>query len=377
MTAHAKLSASGSPRWLACPGSVAAEAALPPEKSGGIYAEEGTAAHALAEWCLSESRAPFGWEGRALPGSAVTVTREMCNAVQQYLDYCHTVPGRREIEQRVDFSEWVPDGFGTSDMISVADGVIHVVDLKYGKGVRVDAEGNSQMLLYALGAYNERSAICDIRKARMVIVQPRLDHISEAEINIAELLKWGEWASQRAEIALSDDAPRAPGEKPCQWCRAKAKCPALDKLTRDTLAADFEELTSPSTLSDARLREVLEAKKLITGWLDAVEAHIVARLESGQDFPGFKLVAGRSLRQWGDEATAEAELVKLLGDEAHTRKLISPAQAEKVLGKAKAKLIEPLTIKPEGKPTLASEDDKRPAVNLTKDDFECLQQPLV
>ncbi|HEY7803860.1 MAG TPA: DUF2800 domain-containing protein [Orrella sp.] len=371
MTAHAKLSASGSARWLNCAGSVAAEATIPSANKGGFYASEGSTAHELADICLTEGKSPFDFEGQTLPeNNAVTVDREMCNAVQDYMDYVATVPGVHEYEQRVDFSDWVPEGFGTSDVISVDGDTIYIVDLKYGKGVRVDAEDNTQMMLYALGAYSEQSLLHELKTVKMAIVQPRLDHISEATITVEALLKWAEWVAERAEEAISKDAERTPGEKQCQWCAAKATCPALDAYTRRIVSADFDDLSNPDTLPDDRVREVLDAKKLITGWLDAVEKHVVERLESGQDFPGYKLVAGRSLRQWEDEKTAETKLVELLDTDAYERKLLTPAKAEKVLGKKKAVEIADLIVKPEGKPTLAPESDKRPAVNVTANDFE-------
>lgn len=374
MTAHAKLSASGSARWLNCPGSVAAEEVC--RDAGSIYAQAGSAAHELADICLTHNHNPFTWEGKLLPdNNAVTVDREMCAAVQDYIDYVRTVPGVQEYEQRVDYSEWVPGGFGTSDVISVDGDTIYVVDLKYGQGVRVDAEQNTQLMLYALGAYSERSLLHDLKTAKMAIVQPRLDHISEWEINIPELLKWAAWVADRAEMALSDDAERVPGEKQCQWCKAKGTCAALEQYTLRVVGGDFDSLDNPDTLTDERIRAALEAKKLITGWLDAVEQHVVEQLESGKDFPGFKLVAGRSLRQWGDEGQAEQTLLELLGQDAFERKLLSPSKAEKALGKKKAADIAELIVKPEGKATLAPESDKRPAVNVQKSDFDALTDP--
>lgn len=373
MIAHAKLGASNSHRWLNCPGSVAAEANAAGRK-GGRFADEGSVAHELADLCLSGGLNPFDFEGRTLiENNAVSVDRDMCGHVQTYIDYVQAIPGVHEYERRVDYSDWVPDGFGTSDVIAVHGDTIHIVDLKYGKGVEVYAKDNSQMMLYALGAYSEYACIQEINTVRMSIVQPRRDHIDEWQITVPELLKWAAWVSEQAELALSDDAPRSPGEKQCQFCAVKATCPALEAFTRKIVGGDFDNLDDPDALPDERVSSALAAKKLILGWLDAVEQHVTERLESGKGFPGFKLVAGRSLRQWSDESKAEEVLSSLVGDDAFTRKLVSPAQAEKLLGKAKAADIADLIVKPEGRPTIAPESDKRPAINLTKDDFDCLQ----
>lgn len=375
MSAHARLGASNAHRWLACPGSVAAESSLPRGKSSS-FAEEGSAAHELAELCLVNGTSPYDYENTALPEhSAITVNREMCDAIQQYIDYVKALPGEQEYEQRVSYSDWVPGGFDVVDVISICakTKTIIVCDLKYGKGIRVDAEHNPQLMLYALGAYAENSLIHDLESVRMSVVQPRLDHISEWTISVDDLLKFGAWVSEQAELALSDDAPRAPGEKQCQWCAVKATCPALATYTRKIIGAEFDDLRDPSQIEQESLREALGAKKLIVAWLDAIETHVTDLLVSGQGFEGYKLVAGRSLRQWGDVETAETSLGELLGEQAYVKKLISPAQAEKLIAKSDKPALAELIVKPDGKPALAPESDKRPAINITIDDFNALQ----
>lgn len=362
MTAHAKLSASGAHRWMACPGSVAAEAGLPDGSS--VYAAEGTAAHSLAEDCIRNGKNPFDLVG---------VSVEMAEAVQQYLEYIQYLPGTVEVEQRVKFDRWVPNGFGTVDAVSVHDGVIHVVDLKYGKGVRVEAEGNRQLMLYALGAYDERCLLDDITEAVLVIVQPRLDHISEWRLPIADLLAFGEEAQAAAKRALSRDAERIPGESQCRFCKAKPTCPALLQLTHDVIAEDFDMLPDTQALDDHQLGQVLKHKAMILDWLTSVEDHVTEQLLTGKEVSGWKLVEGRSVRQWSCEQDAGAMLENLIGDKAWERKLLSPAKAEKAVGKAKAQLQD-LIIKPVGKPTLAPESDKRQAIQPTGGDFEDLTQ---
>lgn len=376
MTAHAKLSASGSHRWLACPGSVSAEDAIPSRPSS-LFAHEGTCAHELAELVLHNGGTAFDWVGRQLvENNEHTVEHDMAAYVQEYVDYVASLGGHQEYEQRVDFSDWVPGGFGTSDGIVTNGDTLYVVDLKYGKGVRVDADHNPQGMLYALGALSERDMLQDFERVVIVIHQPRLDHISEWETTPAQIYEWAEWVKERAALALSADAPRQPGEKQCRFCAAKATCPALFRHTQETLLADFDsldgELPSTDTLSDAQLRQVLDNKKLIASFLDAVEDHVNERLGRGDTFPGYKLVEGRSVRRWKDASEAEKALVDRLGDDAFERKLLTVAKAEKLIGKAKAKDLAPLIEKPEGAPTLAPESDKRKtlAPNCSADDFD-------
>lgn len=375
--AHAKLSASGAVRWLNCPGSVKAEEGF--KDKGSSFAQEGTAAHELSELALLHDREPLDWIGHPLvENSEWIVDEEMANYVQVYTDYCRAIAKDADetfVEQRVSYADWVPDGFGTNDFgaLDFTNKRIKIADLKYGKGVQVDAENNPQAMLYGLGTYAEFGWVTDFEWVDIAIVQPRLDHISEWSISVKELLKWAEWVSQRAEIALSDDAERVPGEKQCRFCKAKATCPALMKYTEDIIMAEFEDLDdlpSPDILSQKELRRVLEHKGLIEGWLSSVESVVRERLENGQDFPGFKIVEGRSLRRWGDEIEAETKLSDMLGEKLFTKKIISPAQAEKALKKNERKVLDDLVIKPKGKPTLVPDNDKRPPINLSSEDFD-------
>lgn len=375
MVAHAKLSASGSHRWINCPGSVFAESGN--SDSSSVHAQWGTAAHELGEILLTQGGNASDWIGKQLVESnETTVDQEMANCAQEYVNYVRQFDGELIVEQTFDFSDWVPGGFGTADTVIIQpDATLRVIDLKGGKGVRVDAEQNSQGMLYALGVYSELSMIHDIERAIITIVQPRLDHISEWEISVPNLLKWGAWVADRAELALSAESERNPGEKQCQFCKAKAKCPALKKYTERILLNDFDDIDDISTISelnDDQLRQALDAKKLIVGWLDAVASHVRERLENGEGFDGYKLVAGRSLRAWADTDLAEKALADLLGDDAFERKLVTPAKAEKALGKTKAKQISELIVKPEGKPVIAQSTDKRAAINIDKNDFEVL-----
>ena len=376
MTAHAKLSASGAHRWLACPGSVRAEDGLP--NSTSPYAQEGTAAHELGEIALVGGTNCDELIGTALPENPeYVVTQEMAEAVQMYVDVVRQLDGEQMYEERVDFSEWVPDGFGTSDAIILNDTKMSIVDLKYGKGHRVEAQDNPQAILYALGAYAQYKFLFDIETIEIVIVQPRLDHISTWELSIDDLLKRGEWISERAEMTEDPAAQRVPGEAQCMWCKAKATCGALQKFTHDVIATDFDhldKLSNPDTLTDEELRAALDAKKLVVSWLDAVETVVTQRLAAGEPFGGYKMVAGRSSRSWSDEVQAATVLESALGVKAWERKLTSPAKAEKLLGKSKLGLIESLISSKEGRPTLARESDPRPAVGATAIDFDVVHE---
>ena len=370
MVAHAALGASNAHRWLVCAGSVEAERDIPNTTSP--FAEEGTRAHDLGELALRTSDTALD----------AFEDQEMADFVRVYTDYVRQNARDAdllEIEQRVSYADWIEGGFGTADAVIIKDGVIHVCDLKYGMGVRVHADLNPQGMLYALGAYAENRFLgIEIHTAKISIVQPRLDHVSEWEISIEDLLRWAEWAKQRAEATQDPDAPRVAGEKQCRFCRAKASCKALQEVTEAAVMVEFDDLDNmpkANTLTDAQMRSALDAKPLIESWLSAIEKLAKGRLEDGEDFAGYKLVAGRSNRRWVADENTTKELVDLLGeDDAYTKKLVTPAQAEKLLGKKRASEITDFVVKSEGAPTLAPEADKRPAINISRSDFnDCTQ----
>ena len=373
--AHARLSPSGAHRWLRCAGSIQAEEKFrlefgEPETSP--HAAEGSAAHELAELALNNNCSTHEYLDQTLPeNDAYTATIEMCDYVQQYVDYVNSLMGEQSYEVLLDFRSWIPEGFGTSDAVVLKGDTLYVVDLKYGKGVQVYADNNEQAQLYALGALDYYSFAADrIKKVIITIVQPRLDHIDEWETTPEQLYKFGEWASSQAKLIDEESPERTPGDKQCKFCLAKAVCPELKKQTEKTLLSEFDELKTSDVLSDEELRTALENKKLIISWLDAVESHVTNLLLEGKTFEGYKLVEGRSTRQWSNETEAEKLLVETIKEKAFNKKLLSVSQAEKVLGKDKKDLIEDLIIKPAGKPTIVPETDKRESLGISVEDFD-------
>lgn len=368
--AHAKLSASGSSRWLNCPGSVKAEEGYKSESS--VFAEEGTLAHELADLCLQKKVDSDSFVGKEVTGKIID--SEMAKHVQEYLDYVRsyeTAKSELYTEKRVDFSNSVPDGFGTMDsaVIDYDSGICHIFDLKYGRGVEVSAVENTQAQLYAIGLYNELGFLGEIKSFCIHIVQPRIRNYSNWEISVEDLNKFSKHVSARAKIALGDNAPRIPGDKQCQWCKAKGNCNALAKFTEQVISAEFDNLDEVKieSMSDDRKRLILDNRSLIESFMKAVESEVFGRLSCGEKFEGYKIVEGRSVRKWGDNA--EEALVKELGDDAYEKKLIGITAAQKLIGKEG---VDELAYKPPGKLTLAAESDKRKAVNITatEDQFE-------
>jgi len=366
MTAHAKLSASGAHRWMNCPASISMEEGVPDR--GSTFAAEGTAAHEVAENCLSLGLNACDMSGEEIvvEDQVFVVDDEMVEAVQLYVDYVRDQKGDLLVEKRVDFSPWVPGGFGTADAIVLDNNVATVIDLKYGRGVKVDAEENPQAMAYALGALYGYDFLFDCETFKLVIVQPRLDHISEWEISRDDLMVWAEdKLKPAADLALSDNPPFQPGDSQCRFCKAKATCRALADHAHAVVMDGFGgSVKDPAKLSNEEVAELLPEVDLVTGWAKSLEAYALQQLETGQDVPGYKLVAGRSTRKWRDEAEAEAALRKKLKvGECFSKKLITPPAAEKLLGKGHAILADHVT-KPEGKPALAPISDKRPALEI-------------
>lgn len=370
---HAKLSASGSSKWLNCPGSINAEDKYPDKSSS--FAEEGTLAHELADICLKKRKDTEFYVGKEITGKVIE--KDMARYVQEYIDFVlshETNDSQLLTEERVDFSNVVPEGFGTMDsaIIDYNTKICHIFDLKYGKGVLVDAFENTQGQLYALGLYNELSFLGEITSFRIHIVQPRLCSFTQWDITVENLIKFGKWVSERARLALNKNAERIPGDKQCLWCRAKGDCKALYKFTEKIICAEFDNLDAElneDVLSDDQKKNIIDNKDLIQSFLKSVERSIFERINSGGKFDGYKIVAGRSNRKWNDDA--KDILIDLLKNEAYKKSLINLTEAEKKLDKEQ---LDSITFKPPGKPTLVPDSDKRKSIDLSiEDKFEIIR----
>ena len=375
MTAHAKLGASSAARWLACPPSVALSETMPDTASS--YAAEGTLAHSLAELVLREYfdhgnvKPNYSQERQKLIDEAVydgqsLYAKEMDGYVETYVDYVKSIAlGCNTpfvaLEQRVDFSDWVPGGFGTTDCIIIADDVMHVIDLKYGKGVPVDAEGNPQLQLYGLGAWRKYKFLYDITTVVLHIVQPRLNSISKWEIRIDDLLKFGDHVKPIALLADKGEGEFKAGAW-CQFCRARAVCRARAEYS--VQLAGFTKL-APATLANDEIGHYLEVGRNVASWLKDLEEYALSQCLAGKEVAGWKAVEGTSRRAWTDQDAAFKAIVGSGVDEAmlYERKPLTLAQVEKMLGKKAFGQFSEYVCKPPGKPTLVVESDKREAID--------------
>lgn len=372
MAKHALLSASGAHRWLECTPSAQLELQFP--QSTSEYAEEGTAAHELCEltaryWLGEISEAEYENQRDELAkGKYYNAEMQECANDYAKLVAEKTAAARETcedaftaLEVRVDFSKYVKDGFGTGDCIIVSDNVLEIIDFKYGKGVRVEAAGNPQMKLYALGAYLEYNTLFDIDSVRMTIFQPRLSGVqSSDEITVKELLEWAEkYVKPRAKLAYRGEGEFAPSEEVCKFCRAKAQC----KARADKNLKLFDEAPDILLLTPEDAGKILEQAGDIQSWLADLESLVSSTLLAGQPVEGWKMVEGRSNRRFADELKVVAAMKSAGYDESllYERKLITLTQMEKDFGKkAVAETLGELIVKPQGKPTLAPAKDKRP-----------------
>lgn len=369
--AHALLSASSAHRWLNCTPAPHLEAQYPDSESDA--AAEGTAAHELAEYKLRN----LAGEHSELVGESDWFNEEMDDYTDQYADHVMAELDRAQqdspaaflaIEQRLDFSHLVPEGFGTGDALIVGDGTMTIIDLKYGKGVEVSAENNPQMRLYALSALNQFGMIYNIQQVRMVIFQPRLNNISVDEVTVDDLVTWAdEVVKPRAKLAMAGEGELNPGTW-CQFCRHAPNCPALATQHFDVLPAGNKPLEpaapNPDTLTDDQIAQILTHASAIKKWLTAVEKHALDQANNGHAYPGLKLVEGRSVRKYTDEDKVAAA-VEELGEDPWERKLLGITAMTKKLGKKRFDgTVGPLLHKPAGKPTLVPESDKRPALQV-------------
>lgn len=381
MEAHALLSPSAAYRWLNCTAAPRLEADVP--DTGSSFAEEGTLAHA---YCAMKLKQFLGLnvedeekeiaelndkyhtgEMDEYTDTYATVVLEKYNAART-----KTPDAQLLVETRLDFGQYIPDAFGTADAIIIADGCMEIIDFKYGKGVRVSAEHNPQMMIYALGAYDRFSFDYRIERVRMTIVQPRIDNLSEFEITVQELTKWADnTLKPAAEKAYKGDGPQKPGEW-CQFCKVKNQCRALVDKCKGVVAADPKLITAEELAKD-----VLPMVPLVKTWISGVEEYALAQALSGVQLPGWKIVEGRSVRKIVNQEAAAAALNGAGYAPAEIYKpteLRTITDLEKMVGKKRfAELMGDYIDKPAGKPTLAPESDKRQAINTAADDFKGIE----
>lgn len=378
--AHALLSASGSERWINCPASPRLEESFPEEASS--YAEEGTLAHEMADIKLR-----VDLKLMSMPNYKAQIEElrkhplyyfEMEDEVMVYVDYCKAQfteakrvdkHARILIEEKLDLTEWIEDGFGTSDCIVISNLGIEVIDLKFGKGKQVYATENTQLKTYGRGAMKVAERTASFNKVTLTIVQPRLDHISTWSLSTKELRDWAEQVLKpKAVEAYHGDGAQVPGDW-CQFCKVRPRCRALNDMALEQARRDFDEVLDPRLITDSELLVLYRKADFITKFLTDVKALILKEALEGKHWQGYKLVEGRSIRQ----ITDEFEVIKILGGELYepkeflNTKLKGLGDLERLLKKAGFEsLIGHLVVKPAGAPTLVDESDKREPFGIAK-----------
>ena len=369
-TKHAVLSASSSERWINCPPS--ARLCENYEDKGSDYAAEGTDAHALCEFRLKQALGipvddpieNLSWYNEEMEECAQGYAAYVVELLETAKQTCSDPVVM--IEQRVNFSRWVKGGFGTADCIVIADGIMNICDYKHGKGVEVSAVGNPQMRLYALGALEIFDDIYDIEEIRMTIYQPRKSNISVDSMAKDDLLRWADTELyEKAEMAYSGQGEFHCGDW-CRFCKAKAECRERAEANLALARYDFE---APALLEDSEIAEILGKVDALITWASDVKEYALQQSISGKEWSGWKLVEGRSNRRYTSDA-AVAAAVESVGLDPYERKVMGVTAMQKMLGKSRfEELLAPYIEKPQGKPTLVPESDKRPAMNTAKNDF--------
>ena len=368
---HAILSASSSDRWLHCPPS--ARLCEAHEDKGSDYAAEGTDAHTLCEYRLKQALGipaedpikNLSWYNEEMEECAAGYAAYVVELLETAKQTCADPVVM--IEQRVDFSHWVQEGFGTADCILIADGVLNIVDYKHGKGVEVSAVTNTQMQLYALGALEIFDGIYDIDTVRMTIFQPRKSNISVDQMDKAGLYEWADTElTQKAQLAYEGQGDFSCGEW-CRFCKAKAEC---RERAEANLALARYEFQSPALLDDEEIADILGKVDALTAWASDVKEYALQQAVSGTAFPGWKLVEGRSNRKYTDE-NAVIAAVTTAGYDPYEHKILGVTAMTSLLGKKQFNdILGGLITKPQGKPTLVPDSDKRPAMTTIIDDFK-------
>lgn len=398
---HAFLSPSAAHRWMNCPAAPGLESRIPDQ--GSVFAAEGSLAHAICEAKLraelagldtadiikAENKDKFKQTAAEYwyhceSGHAWTEHELYDPEMEEHTDYYHDVVWRKLeeakqttpdaqllIETKLDFRTWIPDGFGTADAIIIADGTMDVIDFKYGKGVQVEAEENPQMMIYALGAFEKFSDEYNIQTVRMTIVQPRLNHVSTWDIEAHELEAWGEKVLiPAAKLAYKKPDQQSAGSW-CKFCKIKTRCRKFADWMQEGTAKMQED---PRLLTNAEIAELLPRLATIKSWCTDLEAYALEQALAGEHFPGFKLVEGRSVRTilYEEEVIGKMQMLGVKEEDLYKpRQLKGIGELEKMVGKTKfAQTMGSAIVKPQGKPTLVPESDKRKEWSSAASDFE-------
>ena len=375
---HSELGPSSSERWLKCTPSAMLSAQFQDKPS--VYAEEGTFLHELCELKLHRYLGDMTKDvierQYAEHRDNDFYSDEAEEVTDVYVNHCiEVIEAIRlscpdpyiAVEHRLDFSEYVPDGFGTGDFIAIADGVIEVIDFKGGRGVRVNADHNSQLMLYGLGALLEFDPLYDIKTVRMTIVQPRLQNISSFEMDADELIKWADgYLHPRALLAQKGEGEFCAGDH-CRWCKARHTCRARSEYFMQLARRDFKQ---PDLLTDEEIADMMPVAEALNNWVQDLLAFATQQAVEGKQWAGYKLVAGRTVRKY----TNEAEVIKACTDAGYTdiykTSLLGVGDLEKRMGrKAFREVLGKLVYKPEDTPTLVPVSDPRQAISTAASDF--------
>lgn len=383
MAKHALLSPSAAHRWLHCTPAPRLEAGV--EDEGSSFAEEGSLAHA---YCAKKLKTFLGQATDSEDKEIAELNEQYhTGEMDEYTDTYKTIVLERFnaaraktpdalllVETRLDFSEYVPEAFGTGDAIIIADGVMDVIDFKYGKGVEVSAVDNPQMMIYAVGAYLKFAFEYNIGAVRMTIIQPRIDNLSEFTVSATELMDWADNVLRpKAQTAFEGKGDQKPGDW-CRFCKVKQRCRALAETCQEVVSTKED----PRLLTVEELGEkVLPLLPVVKTWLAGVEEHALAQALSGQQIPGYKIVEGRSVRKITNAEDARDALLR----EGYTYEQIQKPEElraitdlEKLVGKKHfAQICGEYITKPKGKPTLALLTDKRKAIDPVADDFDGIE----
>lgn len=378
--AHAVLGASGSSRWINCTPSAQLEQQVPGNTTS-VYAEEGTLAHEISELYISNevlgtlSDSQLNEEMDRMMSHEL-FSNEMLDEIPKYTDYvraqalearCNDKCAVVEIEQRLDLTDFVPESFGTADCVVISNDTLEVIDLKYGKGVPVYADHNTQLMLYGLGAYSKYSILFDIKTVKLTICQPRLNNISSWSISVDDLLAWANNVLVPAAKAAYNGEGQQKAGPWCRFCRVRMKCRAQ---AEEQLSIAKHEFRDPMLLSDEEIADILSRAPQLVEWANSVAAYALDEaVTNGKVWKGYKLVEGISRRKWVSEEKVISEIFRRMPDadesEVFDTKLKSISSLEKQFGKANVNsALGDLIIKPQGKPTLVRMDDKRPSIGI-------------